>query len=135
MARRDAHEPLEAPRTRTSATYVAIGVAVLFLVLLIIFIAQNNKKVPIHFLGANGHVSEALALIASAVAGAILVLAVSSMRILQLRFVGRRHNRAVAKDRKQAKAQAKAAAAAPPAESAAAAPVGEPQAVQPQDQP
>jgi uncharacterized integral membrane protein len=102
MAKRRDHEPLRVERTRTSSTWVAVAVAVIFLILLIIFIAQNDHKVPIHFLGANGNVSEALALIAAAVAGAVLVLAVSAARIVQLRVVGRRHNRRVAKAQKEA---------------------------------
>jgi uncharacterized integral membrane protein len=105
MARRRPQEPLRVERTRTSSTWVALAVAIVFLVLLIIFIAQNDRKVAIHFLGANGTVSEALALIAAAVAGAILVLAVSAARIVQLRIVGRRYNRSVAKDRKRAEAE------------------------------
>jgi uncharacterized integral membrane protein len=150
MARRRDHEPLQVERTRISSTWAAVAVAVVFLVLLIIFIAQNNRRVPIHFLGANGRVSEAVALIAAAVAGAVLVLAVSAARILQLRIAGRRHNRAVKRDIKQEAAETKAAAAAPaavaepavpgtgaePADAttppdSAAAPVGEPHAVQP----
>jgi uncharacterized integral membrane protein len=76
---------------------VAVSVAVIFLLLLVIFIAQNSRSVPVYFLGANGHVSEAVALIASAVAGAILVLAVGIARIAQLRITGRRHNRQMAR--------------------------------------
>jgi uncharacterized integral membrane protein len=122
MAKRQEHEPLQLERTRTSSTWVAVAVAIIFLVLLIIFIAQNDRKVPLHFLGANGTVSEALALVAAAVAGAILVLAISAARILQLRIAGRRHNRTVARHRKQA------------AQSAAAAPMGEAQPVEPEQQ-
>jgi uncharacterized integral membrane protein len=97
MARRREHEPLEVKRTRTSSTLVAVTIALIFLVLLIIFIAQNDRKVPLHFLGASGSVSEALALIAAAVAGGVLVLAVGVARVLQLRVGARRHNRALAK--------------------------------------
>jgi uncharacterized integral membrane protein len=100
MARSREHEPVKAKRTRISSTMVAVTIAVIFLVLLIDFIAQNNRSVPIYFLGANGHVSEAVALIASAVAGAVLVLAVGLARITQLRLIGRRHNRRMAKQQK-----------------------------------
>jgi uncharacterized integral membrane protein len=120
MAKRQPHESLELERTSARSTWMAIAVAIVFLVLLIIFIAQNDRKVPIHFLGANGTVSEALALVAAAVAGAILVLAISAARILQVRLAGRRHNRAVAKSRKHGAA------------SAAAAPMGEAQPVEPE---
>jgi uncharacterized integral membrane protein len=76
---------------------VAVTVAVIFLVLLVIFIGQNNRSVPVYFLGANGHVSEAVALLASAVAGAVFVLAIGIARITQLRIRGRRHNRQMAR--------------------------------------
>jgi uncharacterized integral membrane protein len=120
MAKRREHEPLRVERTRTSSVWVSISVALIFLVLLIIFIAQNDRKVPLHFLGASGNVSEALALVAAAVAGAILVLLVGVARIVQLRLGGRRHNKAVA--------QHQAAA-----DLASAAPVGESQPVKTED--
>jgi uncharacterized integral membrane protein len=120
MARRRDHEPLRVERTRTSSVWVSLSVALIFLVLLIIFIAQNDRKVQLHFLGASGTVSEALALVAAAVAGALLVLFVGVARIVQLRLGGRRHNRAVA--------QHQAAA-----DSAAAAAVSETQPVQPEN--
>jgi uncharacterized integral membrane protein len=123
MAKRRDHEPLEIERTRTSSTLVAITFALIFLVLLIIFIAQNDRKVPLHFLGASGTVSEALALVAAAVAGALLVLAVGVARVLQLRVGARRHNRAVAK--RQDSAAATPAATLAEAESVSPPPEGE----------
>ncbi|MBV9487122.1 MAG: DUF1049 domain-containing protein [Frankiaceae bacterium] len=97
------HEPVRAERTRTSSTLVAVSVAVIFLVLLIVFIAQNNRSVPLHFLGWSGTVSEALAILGSAVAGAVLVLAVGLARIIQLRVGTHRHNRSMAKQEKTAR--------------------------------
>lgn len=91
-SRRD--RPRKVERTRTSSAWVAISVAVVFLVLLIVFIAQNSRRVPLHFFGASGTVSEALALIVAAVAGATVVLAVGVGRIAQLRLGRRRDNRA-----------------------------------------
>jgi uncharacterized integral membrane protein len=123
MARRNDHEPVRAGRTRISATMIAVSVAVLFLVLLVVFIAQNNRSVPVYFLGANGHVSLALALLASAVAGAVLVLAIGVARILQLRIAGRRHNRRMAKQE----------AAADRSDSVPAAAEREPKPVEPKD--
>jgi uncharacterized integral membrane protein len=130
MARRRDHEPLRVERTRTSSTLVGVAIAVIFLILLIIFIAQNDNKVPIHFLGAYGRVSEALALVAAAVAGAVLVLAIGVSRVLQLRIGGRRHNRAVAKQQVAADAAAKAADQPAGNQSASAPPEGEAQPVQ-----
>jgi uncharacterized integral membrane protein len=118
------HEPLKPERTRTSAAMVWTVVAVIFLVLLIVFIAQNNRKVPLHFFWASGNVSEALAIVGSAVAGAFMVLAIGLARILQLRVGTRRHNREMAK---QAKRDAKAGRSAPPTSQ------GEAKPVQPED--
>jgi uncharacterized integral membrane protein len=113
----DDHAQLTVHRTRTSAVWVAIGVATLFLILLIIFIAQNNRSVPIHYLGASGHVSLAVALLIAAVAGAVVVLLASAARILQLRLTAHRHNRSVKRqakaDRDDVPASAGAAGSAP----------------------
>lgn len=103
MARGKEHEPVTAERTRTSSAMVAVTVAVVFLVLLIVFIAQNNHKVPVHFLWMDGSVSESIALVMSAVAGAALVLAIGVARIVQLRLAGRRHNRAMRQQEKEAR--------------------------------
>jgi len=103
--------PVRAERTRTSSTWVALAVAIIFLILLIIFIAQNDRKVQLHYLGASGQISEALALLAAAVAGALVVLLVGVGRIVQLRLVGRRYNRKVAQQR-----ETDSAAAAAPGE-------------------
>jgi uncharacterized integral membrane protein len=97
------HDDLNLERTRASSVWVAVVIGVVFLILLIDFIAQNNRKVPVHFLWMDGTVSEAVALVMSAVAGAVLVLAVGVARIIQLRVVGRRHNRAMARQKKAAR--------------------------------
>jgi uncharacterized integral membrane protein len=110
--------------------WVAAAIAILLLVLLVIFIAQNNRKVPIHFLGANGSFSEALALIAAAVAGAVMVFAIGAARIVQLRVAGRRHNKAVKAQRKQADATAQTPGAGAAGSSAGATPIGEAEPVQ-----
>jgi uncharacterized integral membrane protein len=117
--------PLKVERTRISATWVAVAVAVVFLLLLIIFIAQNNRQVPVHFLWITGHVSESVALVMAALAGAVLVLAVGAARIIQLRVVGRRHNQQVRKNQAAAVAQQPA-----PSVGVGAAPQGVPDAVE-----
>jgi uncharacterized integral membrane protein len=100
MARQKApkrHEDLNLERTRASSVWVAVAVGVVFLILLIDFIAQNNRRVPIHFFTLSGRVSEALALLVAAVAGAVIVLMAGAARIIQLRVSTRRHNRRVRK--------------------------------------
>jgi uncharacterized integral membrane protein len=74
--------------------WVSIGFAVILLVLLIIFIAENSRKVTISFLGANGTLSLALAMLIAAVAGALITLLVGTTRIVQLRREVHRQHRA-----------------------------------------
>lgn len=80
--------------TSTGRVWVATTVAVLLLVLLIIFIAENTHKVTISFLGATGTLPAGLAMLAAAVAGALITLLIGTTRILQLRREVRRHKRA-----------------------------------------
>jgi uncharacterized integral membrane protein len=82
-----------AQRTRTGRLWLALVPAIVFLILLIVFIAENGQRVEVKFFGATGHISLALALLISAVAGAVLVLLVGSVRIAQLRVAAWRHSR------------------------------------------
>jgi uncharacterized integral membrane protein len=139
MARQKApkrHEDLNLERTRASSVWVAVAVGVVLLILLIDFIAQNNRRVPIHFFTLNGRVSVALALLVAAVAGAAIVLMAGAARIIQLRVSAHRHNRRV---RKAANAEQAAepagTAAVEPGESAAPAAQGEAQPVETQPNP
>jgi uncharacterized integral membrane protein len=92
-----------ARRTRAGRVWLALVPALVFLILLIVFIAQNGQHVRVKFFGASGSISLALALLIAAVTGAIVVLLVGTVRILQLRLAARRHTRN----------EAKSAAAAP----------------------
>jgi uncharacterized integral membrane protein len=75
---------------KVSALWIGLIIAAILLILLLIFIAQNSKTVPIHFLGASGHISLAVALLLSAVVAALLVAIPGSVRIYQLRRLVRR---------------------------------------------
>ena len=63
---------------------VVLGIA------LVDFIVQNTRDVRIEFFAASGHVPVAVALLAAALAGAFLVLAVGIARTAQLRLANRR---------------------------------------------
>ena len=76
--------------TRTSAAWVAITVAVLFGVALIDFIAQNTRDVRLEFFSASGKIPISVALLAAALSGAIVVLAIGVGRVAQLRLTMRR---------------------------------------------
>lgn len=67
--------------------------AVVFLALLVVFVAENSGSVKVSFLGAHAHISLALALLIAALVGAAVALLAGSARILQLRAEVRRLGR------------------------------------------
>ncbi|MDJ0314818.1 lipopolysaccharide assembly protein LapA domain-containing protein [Arthrobacter sp. H35-D1] len=79
--------------TRAGVIWVAISAGLVVLVLLIIFILQNEDRVTVKYFGASGELSLGMALFIAAVGGAILVAVAGAVRILQLRNQ-RRHQRA-----------------------------------------
>jgi putative membrane protein len=78
-------------RTRASELWVGLITAAVLAVLFLIFIAQNSDKVSIHFLGWDGRLSLAVALLLSAVIGALVVAVPGIVRIVQLRRALRRN--------------------------------------------
>jgi len=81
--------------TRVSGTWVAVIVALLVLIFLLIFILQNLDAASVHFLGMSGSLPLAVAMLFSAIAGALLVALVGGARILQLRKETKKARRAV----------------------------------------
>jgi uncharacterized integral membrane protein len=75
--------------TRTGALWAATIGALVLLILLIIFIAQNQHTVPLHYFAFDGTVSLGLALFIAAVVGGVLVAIVGAARIIQLRLQAR----------------------------------------------
>jgi len=73
------------PRTRTSAVWFGVWAGVAALILLIVFVAQNTGGMQISFLWMEGQIPIALALLIAGVAGALIAMAVASVRIIQLR--------------------------------------------------
>lgn len=92
-------------RTRAGAAWVGLVLAVLFLLALIIFIAQNGRRTQISFLDFQAHVATGLALLIAAVGGALVASLAGSVRIVQLRRIAHHH--------KQTDAQAPVNAGAP----------------------
>jgi uncharacterized integral membrane protein len=83
-----------APRvTRTGAAWVATGVALLLLILLIVFILQNTTKVEVTFLGMSGTIPLGMALLIAAVGGGVVVAIAGVARVTQLRMNARRTRR------------------------------------------
>ena len=80
-------------RTRTSAAWVGLVLAVLVVVAVLIFILQNNQEVRIQWLGLHVRLSLAVALLMATVAGALIPLLAGGARIVQLRVARRRAKR------------------------------------------
>ncbi|WP_226761435.1 lipopolysaccharide assembly LapA domain-containing protein [Arthrobacter sp. SO3] len=76
--------------TRAGMIWVAVSVGLVLLVLLIIFILQNQDRVTVQYLGVAGELSLGMALFIAAVAGGLLVTIAGAVRILQLRIQRRR---------------------------------------------
>ena len=71
--------------SRTSGFWAAVVGLGVILLLLIIFIAQNTRKTTVSFLGWEGQVPVAVALLIAALAGLSLAGLAGTRRILQLR--------------------------------------------------
>jgi lipopolysaccharide assembly protein A len=77
-------------RTRLSGAWTAIVVGLLALVVILVFILQNQQSVQIKFLMFEGNLPLAIALLFALILGAIIVFAFGAARILQLRMVAGR---------------------------------------------
>ncbi|WP_372697569.1 lipopolysaccharide assembly LapA domain-containing protein [Arthrobacter sp. JSM 101049] len=76
--------------TRSGVMWTATVLALVLLVLLIIFIAQNTNTVDLQYFGLQGTVQLGLALFVAAVGGGIVVAIVGAARIIQLRAIARK---------------------------------------------
>ena len=86
-----------APRvTRASAAWVATGVALLLLILLIVFILENSTRVEVQFLGMSGTIPLGMALLIAAVGGGVVVGIAGVARVTQLRMNTRRTRQSTA---------------------------------------
>lgn len=79
-----------APRGRPKSAWTSVTIGVLLGIGLVVFIAQNTQRVQLSFLAFDGSVPLAVALLASAVVGAAIVLIVGTIRVTQLRLAERR---------------------------------------------
>ena len=77
-------------RTRLSGAWTAIVIGLLALVVILVFILQNQQSVEVTFLMFSGHLPLAVALLFALILGAIIVFAFGAARILQLRRVAGR---------------------------------------------
>lgn len=86
-------EPVLSP-TRASATWTAVAVSLLALVVVLVFILQNLQEARVHFFTLTWRLPVGLDLLFAAVLGGLVVLAAGSARVLQLRRLARRQARA-----------------------------------------
>jgi uncharacterized integral membrane protein len=80
-------------RTRTGGVWVAMGASAVVLLLLLIFILENQRHVDIGFFGAHASLPIGVAMLMAAVGGALVVIIPGTGRIIQLRLAARRHRR------------------------------------------
>jgi uncharacterized integral membrane protein len=86
--------------TRLSGAWAAVIAFGIVLLLLLIFILQNQHQVQVSYFGAHGYMPLGASLLLAAVAGILLVALAGSGRIMQLRATARKHRRAHAKAEK-----------------------------------
>jgi putative membrane protein len=79
--------------TRISGMRTGLIVGFVLLIVMLIFIIQNAHAVNISFLGAHLRLSLAVALLLATIIGALLMAAVGTARITQLRRIMRRDRR------------------------------------------
>ena len=80
-------------RTRLSGAWTAIVIGLVALVVILVFILQNQQSVEVTFLVFKGHLPLAVALLFALILGAVTVFAFGAARILQLRMVAGRARR------------------------------------------
>ncbi len=80
-------------RSRIGQVHTALIAGAVVLVVVLIFITENAHAVTISFVGAHLQLSLAVALLLAAIAGALIMAAVGTARITQLRMTLRRNRR------------------------------------------
>jgi putative membrane protein len=78
------------PRTRVGTIWIGIGAAALIMIALIVFLLQNTTTVEVAFLGFDGRLPLAVALLIAWVTGVLLTLTIGTARIAQLRRLDRK---------------------------------------------
>ena len=81
------------PSTRASRAWTRVLPALVLLALILIFVFQNLRRAKVSFLGFSGTLPLAVSLLAASALGGLFVLALGSVRIVQLRRVIRRERR------------------------------------------
>ena len=80
-------------RTWLSGAWTAVVVGLIALVVILVFILQNQQGVEVSFLVFSGRLPLAVALLFAMILGALTVFAFGAARLLQLRMVAGRARR------------------------------------------
>jgi uncharacterized integral membrane protein len=76
--------------TRTSRAWIRLLPVLVVLVVILVFVFQNPKKVKVSLFTFSGTLPLSVGLLGAVILGALLALALGSLRILQLRRAVRR---------------------------------------------
>lgn len=76
--------------TRTSAAWTALAVGMALLIVVVVFILENLQNVKVTFFGVHWKIPLALDLLLAAALGGAVVFAAGALRMLQLRLHARR---------------------------------------------
>jgi uncharacterized integral membrane protein len=80
--------------TRTSTAWLAVGLLLVALALVLLFILQNLHRAQVSYFTAHWTAPLAVDLLLAAVLGGLVVALIGALRIVQLRSLVRRHRRA-----------------------------------------
>jgi lipopolysaccharide assembly protein A len=81
--------------TRTSRAWIRLLPSLVVLVVILVFVFQNPKDVKVSLFTFSGRFPLSVALLGAVILGALMALALGSLRIFQLRRQVRRKKRAV----------------------------------------
>ncbi len=98
------------PRTRSSSLWVFAALGVTLLAVVLVFILENLQDATVSFFGARWRVPLGVDLLLATTLGALLVLVIGAVRVLQLRHLAHRRHHAL---RRMAEHQAADSAAQP----------------------
>lgn len=87
-------DPEETRPGRTAAAWIALIAGAIVLILLLIFVLQNNVPTQFHYLGMDFTLPLGVAMLLSAIAGALIMALVGSMRMIQMAWTIRRLRKA-----------------------------------------
>jgi uncharacterized integral membrane protein len=85
--------PEKVPSTRVGRVWNGVVPVLVLLALILVFVFQNLQRARVKFITLSGTLPLGVALLAAAAFGGLLVLALGSARMAQLRKAIRRHNR------------------------------------------